>query len=85
MNTAVAPLSKMGENEPLTLLQLLVLFILWGLGLSIAIITFIGEIWDVKNVTLTLCNLWQHQGVSTFEVISICIAEILETFGTSHM
>ena len=58
MNKPIVPLIKMGQTEPLTLLQLLVLFILWGFGLSLGIMAFFGEIWDVKNVTLTLCNLW---------------------------
>ena len=63
MNKPAAPLPTMGD-EPLTLLQFIILFILWGSGLSFAIIAFIGEIWDVINVTyihpaITLSNQFQ--------------------------
>ena len=44
---SVVPLAKMGIAEPLTNEQLLMLFIVLGIGLSLAIIAFVGDIRDI--------------------------------------
>ena len=48
-NKEVSSLAKMEQNEPLSIVQLLVLFIVWGSGIFLAIIIFIGEFLCVKK------------------------------------
>ena len=60
------PLKRLrGADEALQPVQLFMLFIIWGFGMSCALISFVGEIRDgVQNITLILTS--QNDSISYF-------------------